>query len=65
MSHLSVGLSSLNQVIELLNKVSEYVKENEQGTLKYEINREVNRKTGAEQIIMIERYAHLHRENTF
>jgi len=34
--------------------VSEYVKNNEPETLKYEINREVNKKSGAEQVIMIE-----------
>jgi hypothetical protein len=42
------------QVVELLQEVSEYVKKNEPDTLKYEINREVNKKSGAEQIIMIE-----------
>ena len=42
------------QVVELLQEVSEYVKQNEPGTLKYEIHREVNKKSGAEQVIMIE-----------
>jgi hypothetical protein len=41
-------------VVELLQEVSKYVKDNEPDTLKYEINREVNKKSGAEQVIMIE-----------
>jgi hypothetical protein len=41
-------------VVELLQEVSEYVKKNEPDTLKYEINLEVNKKSGAEQVIMIE-----------
>lgn len=42
------------QVVELLQEVSEYVHKNEPDTLKYQINREVNKKSGAEQVIMIE-----------
>ena len=34
--------------------MSEYIKKNEPDTLKYEIHREVNKKSGAEQVIMIE-----------
>lgn len=43
------------QVVELLNEVSKYVHNNEPGTLKYQIIRELNKKTGVEQIIMMER----------
>jgi quinol monooxygenase YgiN len=42
------------QVVELLQEVSEYVHKNEPDTLKYQINREVNEKSGAEQVIMME-----------
>ncbi|KAG0648524.1 hypothetical protein D0Z07_5264 [Hyphodiscus hymeniophilus] len=45
-----------DRVVELLQEVSEYVKNNEPDTLKYEIIREVNKKSGAEQVIMIETY---------
>jgi quinol monooxygenase YgiN len=41
--------------VELLNEVSKYVEKNEPGTLKYQINKEVNKKSGVEEVIMIER----------
>jgi len=46
-----------DRVVELLKGVAQYVRANEPGTLKYEINR-VTRpsKDGTEDIVMIERY---------
>lgn len=44
------------QVIELLQEVSVYVKDNEPNTLRYEITRQVNKKSGVDEIIMLERY---------
>lgn len=46
---------SFCQVIELIHGIAEYVQKNETGTLKYQMNREVNKKSGLEEIIMIER----------
>ena len=43
------------QIVELLSEVSVYVEKYEPGTLKYQITREVNKKNGVEEIIMIER----------
>jgi hypothetical protein len=43
------------QIVELLSEVSVYVEKYEPGTLKYQITREVNKKTGVEEIIIIER----------
>lgn len=48
-------LTPIHQVAELLNEVSAYVQENEPGTLKYEVNKEINKKSGAVEIIMMER----------
>jgi quinol monooxygenase YgiN len=48
-----------SQVIELLQGVAVYVRENEPNTLKYEIVRQVNKKSGVEEIIMLERYVQL------
>ncbi|KAG4027756.1 hypothetical protein MFRU_027g00490 [Monilinia fructicola] len=45
-----------DRVAELLNEVSAYVQENEPGTLKYEVNKEINKKSGAVEIIMMESY---------
>lgn len=45
------------QVVELLNEVAAYVKEKEPGTLKYEIIRQINKKSGDDEVIMIERFA--------
>lgn len=45
------------QVVELLNEVAVYVKEKEPGTLKYEIHRQINKKSGDDEVIMIERFA--------
>lgn len=47
------------QVIELLQGVAVYVKANEPNTLKYEIVRQVNKKSGVEEIIMLERFVQL------
>jgi hypothetical protein len=41
-------------VVELLNEVSQYVQKNEPGTTRYQINVEVNKKSGIEEVIMIE-----------
>ncbi|CAD6439443.1 ded0aac4-fbad-4099-a19a-16c0bfbaea6a [Sclerotinia trifoliorum] len=45
-----------DRVAELLNEISQYIKANEPGTLKYEVNKEVNKKSGAEEIILVESY---------
>ncbi|KAB8299797.1 hypothetical protein EYC80_000049 [Monilinia laxa] len=45
-----------DRVVELLNEISIYVKANEPGTLKYEVNKEVNKESGAVEIIMMESY---------
>ncbi|KAH6684314.1 hypothetical protein B0J14DRAFT_526893 [Halenospora varia] len=45
-----------DRVVELLQQVSEHVKANEPGTLRYEITRSMNKKAGAEEIIMLESY---------
>lgn len=48
---------TLCKVINLIKDVSEYVKANEAGTLKYEINRSLRpAKDGTEDIVMIEKY---------
>ena len=49
-------LTPHSQVVELLNQVSVYVKNNEPGTLRYEITREVNKKSGVEEVIMLETF---------
>lgn len=52
-------LSSLTppQVVELLQEVAEYIKNNEHGTLIYNITRSFNKQAGVEEVIMIERFA--------
>ncbi|RFU33889.1 hypothetical protein B7463_g2422, partial [Scytalidium lignicola] len=45
-----------DRVVELLKGMSEYVKANEPGTLRYHIHREVNKKSGVEEVIMLETY---------
>ncbi|ESZ99331.1 hypothetical protein SBOR_0293 [Sclerotinia borealis F-4128] len=45
-----------DRVAELLNEISKHVHATEPGTLKYEVNKEVNKKSGAEEIIMLESY---------
>ncbi|THV55181.1 hypothetical protein BGAL_0012g00190 [Botrytis galanthina] len=45
-----------DRVAELLNEISTHIKATEPGTLKYEIKKEVNKKTGAVEIIMFESY---------
>ncbi|RDW70167.1 hypothetical protein BP5796_08564 [Coleophoma crateriformis] len=45
-----------DRVEELLTEVSEYVRSNEPDVLRYQVNREVNKKTGTEEIIMLETY---------
>lgn len=45
------------QVVELIEGVSKYVKDNEPGTLIYQINRDLRpAKDGNEDIVMLERY---------
>ena len=45
-----------SQVVELIQEVSKYVKDNEPGTLRYEITRDLRPgKDGNEDIVMIER----------
>jgi len=53
-------LTAHSQVVELLNQVSVYVKNNEPGTLRYEITREVNKKSGVEEVIMLETFVPFH-----
>ena len=36
--------------------MSSFVKKNEPGTLKYQIMRETNKKSGVEEVVMFERY---------
>lgn len=42
------------KVVELLTEMSTYVHEHELGTTRYQITREVNKKSGVEEIIMLE-----------
>ena len=45
-----------DKVIDLINEVAKYVKDNEPGTLRYEINRSLRAgKDGNEDIVMLER----------
>jgi quinol monooxygenase YgiN len=44
------------QVIELLTSMAKFVKENEPKTLKYQLHREINKKTGVDDLVMLERY---------
>ena len=54
--HIGRLLTSL-QVVELIQNVSKYVKDNEPGTLRYEITRDLKPgKDGNEDVVMIERY---------
>ncbi|TAQ88271.1 hypothetical protein B7494_g3368, partial [Chlorociboria aeruginascens] len=53
---LSPSPGKADRIEELLLEVSEYVKKSEPGTLKYQIHREVSKKTGAGQVILFERY---------
>lgn len=47
---------TLMKVVELLGEVSKYVKDNEPGTLRYEVNRDLRPgKDGNEDIVMLER----------
>ncbi|TVY50578.1 hypothetical protein LCER1_G007937 [Lachnellula cervina] len=46
-----------DRVIELLQEVAEYIKNNEHGTLKYNITRSFNKQSGVDEIIMIEMFA--------
>ncbi|KAF7921192.1 uncharacterized protein EAE98_008618 [Botrytis deweyae] len=45
-----------DRVAELLNEISTHIEATEPGTLKYEIKKEVNKKTGAVEIVMLESY---------
>ena len=42
------------QIVELLNEVSSYIQSNEPGTTRYQINVEVNKKSGVEEVILLE-----------
>jgi quinol monooxygenase YgiN len=42
-------------VVELLNGVSQYIQKNEPGTTRYQINVETNKKSGIEEVILLER----------
>ena len=47
---------TFGQVVEMLQDVAQYVRDNEAGTLKYEINRSLRPgKDGTEDIVMVER----------
>jgi hypothetical protein len=41
--------------VELLNGVSQYIQKKEPGTTRYQINVEANKKSGVEEVIMLER----------
>jgi hypothetical protein len=43
-------------MVELLQEVSEYVKKNEPGTIKYQITRSFNKAAGVEEVILLERF---------
>lgn len=43
------------QVIELLTTMAKFVQENEPKTLKYQLHREINKKSGVDDIVMLER----------
>ncbi|TVY32762.1 hypothetical protein LSUB1_G007884 [Lachnellula subtilissima] len=45
-----------DRVVELLQEVAEYIKNNEHGTLIYNITRSFNKQAGVEEVIMIESY---------
>ncbi|KAH8821753.1 hypothetical protein F5884DRAFT_101713 [Xylogone sp. PMI_703] len=45
-----------DRVVELLKTLSEWVKVNEPGTLRYHVHREVNKKNGVEEVFMLESY---------
>ena len=47
------------QVVELLQGVAEYIIKNEPDTLKYQIHREVNKKTGVDEVIVLETFVTL------
>ncbi|KAH8767947.1 hypothetical protein BGZ57DRAFT_748746 [Hyaloscypha finlandica] len=53
---ISPKAGKVDRVVELLNGVSQYVHKNEPGTTRYQINVEVNKKSGVEEIIMFESY---------
>lgn len=57
--YITPHLLIISQVVELLNEVSQYVQKNELGTTRYQINVEVNKKSGVEEVIMLERCAFL------
>jgi len=46
----------VDRVVELLDEMSSFVKNNEPGTLKYHIMRETNKKSGVEEVVMFESY---------
>jgi hypothetical protein len=46
------------QVVELLKEIAEYVEKSEPGTLRYEIHREINKKSGDDEVIVVERLEH-------
>jgi hypothetical protein len=48
-------LTELVQVVELLTNMTKVVKENEPKTLKYQLHREINKKTGVDDLVMLER----------
>ncbi|KAE9374715.1 hypothetical protein N431DRAFT_556955 [Stipitochalara longipes BDJ] len=53
---ISPKAGKVDRVIELLNGVSQYIQKNEPGTTRYQINVEVNKKSGVEQVILLESY---------
>ncbi|TVY34386.1 hypothetical protein LOCC1_G007826 [Lachnellula occidentalis] len=53
---ISPSPGKTDRVVELLQQVAEYIKNNEHGTLKYNITRSFNKQAGVEEVIMIESY---------
>jgi len=54
---LTPNPGKIDRVVELFLETAEQVKQNEPGTLKYQIHREVNKKSGIEEVVIVETYA--------
>ncbi|KAE8451813.1 hypothetical protein EG329_002653 [Mollisiaceae sp. DMI_Dod_QoI] len=53
---LSPKAGKVDRVIELLQQVAIYVEDHEPQTLRYEIVRQINQKSGGEEVILLESY---------
>ncbi|MCJ1361958.1 hypothetical protein MMC16_001059 [Acarospora aff. strigata] len=50
-------VGKVDRVAELLSGLTKAVHKNEPGCLRYHLHREINSRTGAEDLVMIEQYA--------